>query len=178
LIQTGGKEHEKETHAIRSSKRERERPASGLGFLGRQVGEYGGGQRARGKRKEDRDFVIYALWEKGLFRNEEIGQVFGLSYSAVSHIVNEVRVRIEKDPRGGPKQWGLIHNSRCGARYTIRHRKMSFSSKGVFFSLDWCLLTGAPLIRARICTPQRSLPREDLTLSCGLYTMSSKSGAK
>lgn len=62
-----------------------------------------GGQRARGKRKEDRDLVIYALWEKGLFRNEEIGQVFGLSYSAVSHILKEVRVRIKKDPRMGSK---------------------------------------------------------------------------
>jgi len=41
--------------------------------------------------------VVYALWKKGLFRNGDIGQVFGLSYSAVSHIVKDVRVPIKKD---------------------------------------------------------------------------------
>jgi hypothetical protein len=43
--------------------------------------------------------VLYALWEMGVFRNEEIGQVFGLSYWAVSHIVREVKEQIKKDPR-------------------------------------------------------------------------------
>jgi predicted transcriptional regulator len=45
--------------------------------------------------------VVYALWEKGLFQNDEIGQVFGLSYSAVSHIVKETRARIKQDPGMG-----------------------------------------------------------------------------
>jgi hypothetical protein len=35
----------------------------------------------------------------GTFGNEEIGQVFGLSYSAISHIVGDVEERIRKDPR-------------------------------------------------------------------------------
>jgi len=43
------------------------------------------------------------LWEKGLFQNDEIGQVFGLTYSAVSHIVKDVRVRIKKDPKLGSR---------------------------------------------------------------------------
>lgn len=75
----------------------------GLSLLGRKVGEYGPGHRVRGEKKEDRDLVVYALWEKGLFQNDEIGQVFGLTYSAVSHIVKEVRGRIQKDPRVGRK---------------------------------------------------------------------------
>ena len=47
--------------------------------------------------------MVYALWEKGLFRNEEIGQVYGLSYSAVSHIVKDVKVRIKETPRLGSR---------------------------------------------------------------------------
>jgi hypothetical protein len=51
--------------------------------------------------KDDRDLAFYALWEKGVFRNQEIGQVFRISYSAVSHIVKDVKDRIKKDPRVG-----------------------------------------------------------------------------
>jgi chromosomal replication initiation ATPase DnaA len=51
--------------------------------------------------KEDRDLVVYALWERGLFRNDDIGRVFGVSYSTVSHIVKEVKERIKEDPRMG-----------------------------------------------------------------------------
>lgn len=74
-----------------------------LGLLGREVKDYGPGQRIRGEKKEDRDLVVYALWEKGLFKNEEIGQVFGLSYSAVSHIVKDVKVGIKETPRLGSR---------------------------------------------------------------------------
>ena len=74
-----------------------------LALLGREVGEYSSGHRVRGKIKEDRDVVVYALWEKGVFRNEEIAKVFGLSYSAVSHIVRELKELIEKDPRVSSK---------------------------------------------------------------------------
>lgn len=39
----------------------------------------------------------------------------------------------------------------AGARYTVRDRKISFSSKGVIFSLDWCFLMGDPIsLTARI----------------------------
>jgi REP element-mobilizing transposase RayT len=62
-----------------------------LAALGREVGEYKIGHRLRGEAKEDRDAVIYALWETGLFRNEEIGRLFGVSYSAISHIVEDVK---------------------------------------------------------------------------------------
>lgn len=44
-----------------------------------------------------------ALWEMGVFRDEEIGQGFGLSYAAVSNIVRDVKGQIEKDPRVGSK---------------------------------------------------------------------------
>lgn len=72
-----------------------------LALLGREVGEFAPGHRARGEMKEDRDLVVYALWKRGLFRNDDIGRVFGVSYSAVSHIVKEVKERIKEDPRMG-----------------------------------------------------------------------------
>jgi chromosomal replication initiation ATPase DnaA len=34
----------------------------------------------------------------GLFRNEEIGKLFGVSHTAVSHIVREVEELIKKEP--------------------------------------------------------------------------------
>ena len=72
-------------------------------LLGREMNGYAPGYRVRGEVKEDRDVVLYALWEMGAFRNKEIGQVFGVSYSAVSHIVRDVEERIKKDPRVGNK---------------------------------------------------------------------------
>jgi putative transposase len=72
-------------------------------LLGREMNGFAPGRRVRGGLKEDRDVVLYALWEMGVFRNEEIGQVFGISYSAVSHIVRDLKERIKKDPRVGRK---------------------------------------------------------------------------
>jgi putative transposase len=70
-----------------------------LALLGREMGGYARGHRIRGEMKEDRDLVLYALWAMGVFRNEEIGRVFGLSYSEVSHIVRDMNEQIKKDPR-------------------------------------------------------------------------------
>lgn len=70
-----------------------------MGLLGRQMGGYAPGHRVRGEVKEDRDLVLHALWEMGVFGNEELGHVFGVSYSAVSHIVRDVKEQIKEDPR-------------------------------------------------------------------------------
>ena len=48
--------------------------------------------------KVNRDFLIYLLWHTGQLTNQQIGEKFGLSYSAVSS-----RVRIFK---------GLLKNNR------------------------------------------------------------------
>jgi putative transposase len=74
-----------------------------LALLGREMGEYAPGHRVRGGRKEDRNLVVYALWDRGLLQNEEIGRVFGVSYSAVSHIVKDVKERMKKAPQLGSK---------------------------------------------------------------------------
>ena len=40
----------------------------------------------------------YTLWERQVFLNDVIGCVLGVSYSAVSHIVKNVKERITHDP--------------------------------------------------------------------------------
>jgi hypothetical protein len=74
-----------------------------LALLGREMRGYAPGHRIRGEIKEDRDLVLYALWAMGVFRNEEIGRIFGVSYSAVSHIVRDMNEQIKRDPRVGSK---------------------------------------------------------------------------
>jgi DNA-directed RNA polymerase specialized sigma24 family protein len=53
--------------------------------------------------------VLYLLWERGAFTNEEIGTIFGVSYSAVSHIVRRVKSQLREDKNYQKKQ-GLINS--------------------------------------------------------------------
>ena len=47
--------------------------------------------------KEKRDLLIYILWEMCLFSNQEIGFLFGLTYSSVSRRVSITMSRICTD---------------------------------------------------------------------------------
>ncbi len=47
--------------------------------------------RLYGKDKEFRDLLVFLLWERGSFTNREIGEVFSVGYTAVSHIVKKVK---------------------------------------------------------------------------------------
>jgi len=47
--------------------------------------------------KYNRDLLIYLLWETGLYKNREIGDLFGLTYSSVSRRAAIVRNRIARD---------------------------------------------------------------------------------
>ncbi len=49
--------------------------------------------------KDRRDSLVYLLWRTGRFSNQEIGQLFGLSYSAISKIAGAVSRR-EEEERG------------------------------------------------------------------------------
>jgi REP element-mobilizing transposase RayT len=57
------------------------------------------GRRLRGRIKEERDLIVYWLWNTGWFKNEEIGRPLGLSISAVSHAVKAVRGIIRENER-------------------------------------------------------------------------------
>jgi len=47
--------------------------------------------------KDQRDFLIYLLWESGRFVNRQIGSHLGISYSNVSRRISEIRSRLDKD---------------------------------------------------------------------------------
>ena len=53
--------------------------------------------RLSGGEKDTRDLLLYAIWKTGKLRNDQIGALFGVTYSAVSHVVNSVKVRLKKD---------------------------------------------------------------------------------
>jgi putative transposase len=55
------------------------------------------GVEGRGGTKVDRDFGMCLLWESGRYTNQEIGEVFGITYSAVSRRVKMMRERMEED---------------------------------------------------------------------------------
>ncbi|NNL75442.1 MAG: hypothetical protein HKO68_03805 [Desulfobacterales bacterium] len=49
--------------------------------------------------KEDRDLLIYALWKTGALTNTKIGELFGVTYSSVSHSVKSARSKLEENHR-------------------------------------------------------------------------------
>jgi REP element-mobilizing transposase RayT len=50
--------------------------------------------RVSGAEKEARDLMIYLIWKTGGLTNDQIGQLFGLSYSAVSHAVKSLKSKM------------------------------------------------------------------------------------
>jgi REP element-mobilizing transposase RayT len=53
--------------------------------------------RVSGAEKETRDLMIYLIWKTGVLTNDQIGQSFGLSYSAVSHAVKSLKARMSEN---------------------------------------------------------------------------------
>ena len=47
--------------------------------------------------KDKRDLIIYFLWKTGALTNDQIGQLFGISYSAVSHAVKSLKTRMKNN---------------------------------------------------------------------------------
>ncbi len=47
--------------------------------------------------KADRDLMIYIAWQLGVATNQQIGEKFGLTYSAVSQRVRVVKEKLNKD---------------------------------------------------------------------------------
>jgi len=55
--------------------------------------------RLSGAAKEKRDLLLYFIWQAGYLRNEQIGNLFGISYSAVSHIVRSFKAKLKIDQK-------------------------------------------------------------------------------
>ena len=56
---------------------------------------------------KDRDILLYFLRETGLYTNKQIGELFGLTYSAVSRRANIVKSEISRQP-GMRRKYSLI----------------------------------------------------------------------
>jgi REP element-mobilizing transposase RayT len=54
-------------------------------------------RRLSGAEKDIRDVLLYGFWATGQLKNEQIGRLFGLSYSGVSHAVKSVKSKLAKD---------------------------------------------------------------------------------
>jgi hypothetical protein len=55
--------------------------------------------RVRKYRCWNRDMAIYILYQLGVYRNEEIGKVFGVGYTAVTGAVKRALIYLNKDQR-------------------------------------------------------------------------------
>ena len=69
-------------------------------LLGHDLNRFREMGRLYGEEREDRDLLMYFIWQRGGFTNDEVGGLFGVSYSAVSHIVKRVKSRLR-----GNKTW-------------------------------------------------------------------------
>jgi len=54
-------------------------------------------RRVSGVEKDKRDVLVYWLWKAGMLTNEQIGNLFGLTYSAVSHSVQKMKKKLRGD---------------------------------------------------------------------------------
>ena len=55
--------------------------------------------RLSGADKDKRDLLLYFIWQAGHLGNKQIGNLFGISYSAVSHTVRSVKAKLKKDQK-------------------------------------------------------------------------------
>ncbi len=67
------------------------------GVLGCDLESFKESLRIPEKDKAARDLMIYFLWQTGLFTNQKISELFGLSYSSVSRRVGIFREKLRVD---------------------------------------------------------------------------------
>ena len=56
-------------------------------------------KRLHGTDKHKRDLLVYLLWNKGVMTNEQLGRLFNISYSAVSHSVKVFKQKMINDKK-------------------------------------------------------------------------------
>jgi putative transposase len=47
--------------------------------------------------RDDRDILVYFIWQKGMVTNESLARLFGLTYSSISHIVKKSKKRLDEE---------------------------------------------------------------------------------
>jgi REP element-mobilizing transposase RayT len=66
-------------------------------FLGCEVEDFKKTARVSASRVLDRDLLLYVVWQLGVRTNSQIGEIFGLTGSAVSRRVGVFKLKAEKD---------------------------------------------------------------------------------
>ena len=69
---------------------------SGTQIFGCDVDHFVTAKRLSGADKDIRDLLLYGIWKTGKSKNEGIGDLFGLSYSGVSHVVKSAKLKLSK----------------------------------------------------------------------------------
>jgi len=67
-------------------------------FLGRDQGDFKKTSRVSPDRVLDRDLLLYLIWQFGIRTNSQIGEMFGLTGSAISRRVKVFKSIVVKDP--------------------------------------------------------------------------------
>ena len=90
-------------------------------------------KRLHGRNKHKRDLIIYFLWNKGLMTNEQLGRLFNISHSAISHsvkifkekMINDKKVKNQLDNINSQFN-GLLPKSNYQTKLHITHQKREF----------------------------------------------------
>lgn len=53
--------------------------------------------RPTGADKDNRNLLLYIIWRAGHLKNEQIGNLFGINYSSVSHTVKSIKAKLKKN---------------------------------------------------------------------------------
>ena len=53
--------------------------------------------RVHGEDRQNRDLLVFLLWETGAYTKAEIGEIFGIGYTTVSHIARRVKEQIPEN---------------------------------------------------------------------------------
>ena len=64
--------------------------------LGCDLDQYKRAPRISQADRDDRNLLVLSAWQTGVLNNKEIGDLLGITYSSVSHIVRTVRKRLPK----------------------------------------------------------------------------------
>ena len=67
------------------------------GILECDVKRFVKARRLSGDAKDKRDLLLYIIWRAGVLSNYQLGSLFGISYSAVSHAVKAIKARLPQD---------------------------------------------------------------------------------
>jgi REP element-mobilizing transposase RayT len=71
--------------------------AKAAGFLGCDIGDFKKAARVSSSSVLDRDLLLYAVWQLGVRTNSELGEIFGLTGSAVSKRVAVLKSKAAAD---------------------------------------------------------------------------------